>query len=142
MTTVRQMLQKKARGLLAIAPHTSVYDALVLMAEHDIGALVVLDGDELAGMFSERDYARKVILFGKSSRELRVSDVMTRRVVCVKPDTTVDECMAIMTNRRVRHLPVLAGVHAAGIVSIGDVVKELLVEQQFTIAHLERYIAT
>lgn len=142
MTTVRQMLQKKSRGLLAIAPHASVYDALVLMAEHEIGALVVLDGGGLAGMFSERDYARKVILFGKSSRELRVSDVMTRRVVCVNPDTTVDECMAIMTNRRVRHLPVLAGVQTTGVVSIGDVVKELLVEQQFTIAHLERYITT
>lgn len=142
MTTVRQILQKKSRGLLSIAPHASVYDALVTMAGHEVGALVILDGDELVGMFSERDYARKVILFGKSSRELRVSDVMTRRVICVGPDATVEECMAIMTNRRVRHLPVLVGVQPIGLVSIGDVVKELLVEQQFTIAHLERYITT
>lgn len=142
MTTVRQMLQKKVQGLVTITPRASVYDALVLLAEHDIGALVVLEEGELAGMFSERDYARRVILSGRSSKEVPVSEVMTRRVLCVNPGTTVDECMAIMTNRRVRHLPVLAGYEVAGIVSIGDVVKELLGEQQFIIDRLEHYITT
>jgi CBS domain-containing protein len=142
MTTVCQMLQKKDQGLVTIAPQASVYDALVLLAEHDIGALVVLEDGDLAGMFSERDYARRVILSGRSSKEVPVSEVMTRRVLCVNPETTVDECMAIMTNRRVRHLPVLAGYQVAGIVSIGDVVKELLGEQQFIIDRLEHYITT
>jgi CBS domain-containing protein len=142
MTTVRQMLRHKSLELLAVPPHTSVYDALVLMAEHDVGALVVLDGDDLVGVFSERDYARNVILFGRSSRDLRVSDIMTGRVVCVRPDTTVDQCMAMMTARRIRHLPVLSGSQVVGLVSIGDVVKEMLHEQQFLIDRLEHYITT
>jgi CBS domain-containing protein len=142
MATVRQMLQKKSHGLVSIGPQATVYDALVLMAEHEIGALVVLDHGDLSGMFSERDYARRVMLSGRSSKDAQVAEVMTRRVVCVNLETSVDECMAIMTNRHVRHLPVLAGDQVAGLVSIGDVVKALLGEQQFLIERLERYITT
>lgn len=140
MKTVQQMLESKPHRLLSIAPDTSVYDALALMAEKDVGALVVLDGDKLIGIFSERDYARKVILQGKSSRDTRVHDIMTQRVVCVNPNNTVDECMALMTNKRVRHLPVLSDKQVTGVISIGDVVKEMISEQRFIIEQLEQYI--
>jgi CBS domain-containing protein len=140
MKTVQQMLESKPHRLLSIAPDTSVYDALVLMAEKDVGALVVLDGDRLAGIFSERDYARKIILHGKASRETPVSEIMTAKVVCVKPNNTTDECMALMTGRRVRHLPVLSDKKVIGVISIGDVVKEMISEQQFIIEQLEQYI--
>jgi CBS domain-containing protein len=112
------------------------------MAEHDIGALVVLDGSVLAGMLSERDYARKVILLGKSSRDIRVSEIMTQKVVCVGPDQTVDQCMGVMTEKRCRHLPVLEDKRVIGVLSIGDLVKETISEQQFQIAQLESYIMT
>ena len=140
MKTVQQMLESKPHRLLSISPDTSVYDALVLMAEKDVGALVVLDGERLAGIFSERDYARKIILHGKASRETRVADIMTSKVVCVGATNTVDECMALMTGRRVRHLPVLSDKKVVGVISIGDVVKEMLSEQQFIIEQLEQYI--
>ncbi len=112
------------------------------MARYDIGALVVVDDDGIAGMFSERDYARKVILRGKSSRELLVADAMTRQVLTVTLHCTMDDCMAIMTDHHVRHLPVLDGAGVIGLVSIGDVVKAILDEQRFTIEQLEHYIAT
>lgn len=140
MKTVQQMLEGKPHRLLSIAPDTSVYDALALMAEKDVGALVVLEDDKLVGIFSERDYARKIILHGKASRDTRVSDIMTAKVVCVGESNTVDECMALMTGRRVRHLPVLSGKKVVGVISIGDVVKEMLSEQQFIIEQLEQYI--
>jgi CBS domain-containing protein len=127
---------------VSIAPHESVFTALERMAEHDIGALVVLDGPVLAGVLSERDYARKVILLGKSSRDMRVSEIMTHKVVCVGPDQTVDQCMAVMTEKRCRHLPVLEGKRVIGVLSIGDLVKETISEQQFQIAQLESYIMT
>ena len=139
MKTVRQMLHGKT-PLISISPAATVYDALALMAQHDVGALVVLDGDRLAGMFSERDYARKVILHGKASKELAVSEVMTPRVLSVGLDDSVEACMALMTDKRVRHLPVIDGGTVVGVVSIGDVVKALLHEQQFLITQLERYI--
>jgi CBS domain-containing protein len=110
------------------------------MARHDVGALVIVDHGRLTGMFSERDYARKVILHGKTSKELTVSEIMTPRVVCVGPDDSVDVCMSLMTDKHVRHLPVMDGEDVVGIVSIGDVVKTLLHEQQFVITQLERYI--
>jgi CBS domain-containing protein len=141
MKTARQLLDAKP-GVVSIAPHESVFAALERMAEHDIGALVVLDGAVLAGMLSERDYARKVILLGKSSRDIRVSEIMTSRVVCVGPDQTVDQCMAVMTDRRCRHLPVLEDNRVIGVLSIGDLVKETISEQQFQIAQLESYIMT
>ena len=139
MKTVRQMLHGKT-PLISISSTASVYDALSLMARHDVGALVVLDEGRLTGMFSERDYARKVILQGKTSRELAVADVMTPRVLCVGLDDSVEACMSLMTDKRIRHLPVIDGDLVVGIVSIGDIVKALLHEQQFVITQLERYI--
>jgi CBS domain-containing protein len=141
MKTARQLIERKP-GVVSIAPHESVFTALERMAEHDIGALVVLDGPVLAGVLSERDYARKVILLGKSSRDMRVSEIMTHKVVCVGPDQTVDQCMAVMTEKRCRHLPVLEGKRVIGVLSIGDLVKETISEQQFQIAQLESYIMT
>jgi len=139
MRTVRQMLHGKA-PLISISPTSTVYDALAQMARHDVGALVVLEEGRLAGMFSERDYARKVILHGKVSTKLAVADIMTPHVLCVGLDDSVEVCMALMTEKHVRHLPVLDGTVVVGVVSIGDVVKTLLHEQQFVITQLERYI--
>jgi CBS domain-containing protein len=134
------MLEGKQRRLLWIAPDATVFDALKMMAENEVGALIVLDGERLVGIFSERDYARKVILFGKSSRETLVREIMTDKVLCVRPDQTVDQCMALMTDKRVRHLPVLDHKKVIGVISIGDVVKEVISEQQFVISQLEHYI--
>ena len=142
MKTVQHVLHAKSGSVLSIPPDATVYDALVLMARHDVGALVVTDPDHIAGMFSERDYARKVILLGKSSRDLLVADVMTRQVLTVTLHCTIEDCMAIMTDHRVRHLPVVDGSGVIGIVSIGDVVKAMLDDQRFTIRQLEHYIAT
>jgi CBS domain-containing protein len=140
MKTVNEILEAKSHKLLSISPQASVLDALKLMAEKDVGALVVLDGEGLAGIFSERDYARKVILHGKSSKATPVSEIMTHKVVCVRPDQSVEECMALMTDKRIRHLPVLDDRKVIGVISIGDVVKELISEQRFVIEQLEHYI--
>jgi len=140
MKTVQQVLEGKTQKVLSVAPDATVYEALKTMAEHDVGALVVLDGERLSGIFSERDYARKVILFGKSSKETLVREIMTRKVLCVRTDQTVDQCMALMTNKRVRHLPVLDRKKVVGVISIGDVVKEVISEQQHVIEQLENYI--
>lgn len=141
MQTVRGLLRDKGSQVYSVAPETSVYDALNLLAEKSLGALVVLtrEGD-LAGIVSERDYARKVELLGMTARETPVREIMTERVVCVRPDQTVEECMALMTNKRIRHLPVIEGNMLIGIVSIGDVVKAIISEQEFMIAQLENYI--
>jgi CBS domain-containing protein len=140
MKSVRQIIEGKRSRLLSIAPDATVYDALKTMADHEVGALVVLDQGHLVGIFSERDYARKVILHGKSSKETLVSEIMTSRVLCVGPDQTVDQCMALMTDKRVRHLPVLERKQVIGVISIGDVVKEVISEQRFVIEQLEHYI--
>jgi CBS domain-containing protein len=140
MKTVKEILEAKSHKLLSISPQASVLDALKLMADRDVGALVVLDGDDLAGIFSERDYARKIILHGKSSKATAVSEIMTHKVVCVRPDQSVEECMALMTDKRIRHLPVLADRKVIGVISIGDVVKEVISEQRFVIEQLEHYI--
>jgi CBS domain-containing protein len=140
MNTVRQLLEGKTTRLLSISPDASVFEALQLMAAKDVGALVVLEGERLAGIFSERDYARKVVLVGKFSKETAVREIMTPKVLCVRPDQTVDQCMALMTEHRIRHLPVLDGNKVIGVISIGDVVKELLSEQQVIISQLESYI--
>ena len=140
MKTVNEILQAKSHKLLSISPEASVLDALKLMAEKEIGALVVLEGDKLAGIFSERDYARKVILHGKASKDTPVSEIMTHKVVCVGPDQSVEECMALMTDERIRHLPVLEHKRVIGVISIGDVVKEVISEQRFVIEQLEQYI--
>ncbi len=140
MKTVRQMLEGKSRGLCTIGPGASVLDALKLMAEKDIGALLVVENDKLVGIISERDYARKMILHGKSSHDTPVRKIMTERVICVQPDRTVDECMALMTDKRFRHLPVIENDKLIGVLSIGDLVKETISEQQFMIKQLESYI--
>lgn len=142
MTTVRDILDSKSQAVLSVAPDATVYDALQLMADYDVGALVVMEGERLAGIFSERDYARKVILVGKYSKDMRVQEIMTSRVLCANPAHTVDECMALMTEKRVRHLPVLERDKVVGVISIGDVVKEVISQQRFTIEQLEQYIHT
>jgi CBS domain-containing protein len=140
-TTVRQMLTHKP-AVYAVAPDTTVFNALRMMAERNIGAVVVLDGDRLAGIFSERDYARKVALVGRASKDTPVRDIMTPDVVCIDPAWTADECMALMTERRIRHLPVLVDRQVTGVISIGDVVRAVVDEQQMTIRELTHYIAS
>jgi CBS domain-containing protein len=140
MKTVSQLLQDKSGDVWSVSPDSSVFDALKLMAEKNCGALLVMADGKLRGILSERDYARKVILLGKSSHELKVGDIMSDKVVCVAPGQTVDECMALMTNNRIRHLPVLEGGRVVGVLSIGDLVKEVIAEQQRTIRQLESYI--
>ena len=140
MRNVQQLLDGKSIQLLSISPTASVLDALKIMAEKDVGALIVLEGEKLVGIFSERDYARKIILFGKSSHDTAVGEIMTSNVVCVRPAQSADECMSLMTGRRVRHLPVLSDDQVIGVISIGDVVKEMLDDQKRTIDQLEQYI--
>lgn len=139
--TVRSVLNVKGVEVWAVQPDSTVYDALSLMAEKDVGALVVVSEGKIVGMFSERDYARKVILHGKTSRETLVREVMTSSVVTVTPDQTVNECMQIMTRHRIRHLPVVEGEKLAGVVSIGDLVNAIIRAQAETIQQLSSYIA-
>lgn len=141
MKTVQHILTAKDRPVLSTRRTATVYEALSVMALYEVGALVVLEEGDLIGMFTERDYARKVILHGKSSKEIPVADIMTTRVLCVRRDTTVEECMALMTDKRLRHLPVVDGTEVVGMVSIGDVVKTMLDEQEFVIKQLEHYIS-
>jgi CBS domain-containing protein len=140
MKSVKQLLQAKGREIHSIAPDARVFDALKLMADKDVGALVVLEGGRLAGIISERDYARKVILQGKSSHDITVRDIMTGKVITVTPEQSVEECMALMTGKRIRHLPVTEGGRLTGLLSIGDLVKEVIAEQEQTIKQLESYI--
>ncbi|HEY7656145.1 MAG TPA: CBS domain-containing protein [Burkholderiales bacterium] len=140
MKTLKQLLDAKGREVYTISPEASVLDALRLMAEKSVGALIVTEAGKIAGVISERDYARKVILHGKSSHELRVRDIMTSKVITVGPRQTVEECMALMTEKRIRHLPVTEGERLIGVLSIGDLVKEVIAEQQQTIQQLESYI--
>ena len=142
MKTLKQMLAEKQRPLAVVAPRDTVFHALSVMAKHDVGALLVLDGEQLVGIFSERDYARKIILQGKSSKETLVRDIMSERVAYVTPSTTLDECMALMTEKHFRHLPVLDDTgNVLSMISIGDLVKETISSQQFLISELERYIS-
>jgi len=140
MKTIKQLLQSKPGGLCTIGPDANVFDALKLMAEKNIGALLVVKNDKLVGIISERDYARKVVLQGKSSHATPVREIMTERAVCVRPDNTVEECMALMTDKHIRHLPVIEDEKLIGVLSIGDLVKETISEQQFVIQQLESYI--
>ena len=140
MKTVSQLLQGKGSSVWSVTPDSSVYDALKLMAEKNVGALLVMSDGKLRGILSERDYARKVILFGKSSQDLAVREIMSDKVVCVGPIQKVDECMAVMSNKRIRHLPVLDAGKVVGMLSIGDLVKEVIADQQMTIQQLESYI--
>jgi CBS domain-containing protein len=140
MISVSQCLHNKGQEIWSVRSDRSVYEALQLMAEKDIGALLVVDDSKLVGIFSERDYARKVILQGKSSRETLVREIMTPRVVYIHPQQTIEECMALMTEKHIRHLPVMDGERLVGIISIGDVVKAIISEQKFVIEQLESYI--
>ena len=140
MKTLLQLCQAKGSEVYSIRPDARVIEALQLMAQKDIGALPVLDGERLVGIMSERDYARKVILLGRSSQDIEVRDIMTTDVVTVDPGRTVEACMSVMTQKRVRHLPIVEGGKLVGLVSIGDLVKEVIAEQEQTIRQLESYI--
>src|SRR5574342_1019414 len=140
MKTVQQVLRQKGSAFWSVTPETMVYNALRLMAEKDVGALLVLEGSRLVGIISERDYARKVVLKGKSSLDTPVREIMTGRVMCVRPDQTVEECMAMVTEKRIRHLPVVVDDEVVGVVSIGDLVKASIDEKDFLIKQLENYI--
>ena len=140
MKTVQQLLDSKRHRLVSVSPDTTVLDALKLMAEKEIGAVLVIEGELLAGIFSERDYARKVVLHGKSSKDTPVREIMTDEVVCVRPEQTIEDCMGLMTDKRIRHLPVFDSKNVVGVISIGDVVKEMLSEKEFVIKQLESYI--
>ena len=142
MKSVRDILASKGHDVWSIGPDATVFETLQLMAEKEIGAVLVMAGDSAVGMFTERDYARQVILKGKASKDTPVREVMATRVVYVKPDQTIENCMALMTDKRVRHLPVLDQNRVCGVLSIGDVVKAVISEKQFLIEQLENYITT
>ena len=140
MTSVAHLLQAKGHAVWSIPPDASVYEAIKLMADKEVGALLVMEGQRLVGIVSERDYARKVILQGKSSRDTPVREIMTDKVFYVRPEQTVEDCMALMTAHRIRHLPVLDDDRVIGVVSIGDLVKAVISEQEVRIQQLEQYI--
>jgi CBS domain-containing protein len=139
-STVKEFLGQKDRNVWTIDSDATVYDALVKMSKKGIGALVVLENGKLAGIFSERDYARKVVLYGKSSRESKVSEFMTKEITYVKPETTIEECMTLLSKKHIRHLPVMEGEDLVGVITIRDVLKKVIEDQQLTIQNLEDYI--
>ncbi|NPA92107.1 MAG: CBS domain-containing protein [Chloroflexi bacterium] len=138
--TIRQLLNKKGNQVWAISPDATVYQALELMADKDIGAVLVMEGDKLVGIFSERDYARRCILRNRKSKETLVKDLMTTNVVTIEPSATIDDAMELMTRYRIRHLPVVENGKVVGVISIGDVVKAVIENQEHLISHLEGYI--
>lgn len=140
MTTVRHLLDRKGRALFSIEPEDPVLEAIRMMADHHVGALLVMRGTELAGILSERDYARKVVLLGRSSAETPVWQIMSSPVISVSPENSVQDCMRLMTDHHIRHLPVTEGQRVVGMISIGDLVKAVMEEQQQTIEQLESYI--
>ena len=142
MRSVRHLLEAKAPEVFSIGPDAPVIDAIRLMAEKHVGALLVMDGGRLVGIVSERDYARKVVLQGRSSSNTPVREIMTAEVLVVRPDDTADHCMQLVTNRRIRHLPVVAGDEVQGVLSIGDLVRAVIEDQQVELVQLQRYIAS
>lgn len=140
MKTVREMLLKKGNKIHSISPNQKIFEALQLMADKDVGALLVLDGESLVGIISERDYARKVALEGKSSKDSPVSEIMSSKVMYVETDSSTSECMALMINKKIRHLPVYDKGKLVGVISIGDVVNAIIDEKEFEIDQLVRYI--
>lgn len=141
MRRVKEILAGKGKEIWSIGPDATVYDAIHLLAEKEIGALLVLDGDALVGVISERDYARNIILKDKSSRDTHVMDIMTKDVITVGPDEGIDACMGLMTHKRIRHIPVINDGKLIGVLSIGDLVRAVIAEQQSTIVDLEKYIS-
>jgi CBS domain-containing protein len=139
-STVKEILEDKGGTVWTVNSDETVYEALVKMSKKDVGALIVMENGKLAGIFSERDYARKVVLYGKTSKESLVGELMTREVTVIHLDTSIEECMALMTQKRIRHLPVMDGNKFTGIISIGDVVSRIIYDQELTIKNLEDYI--
>ena len=143
MKTLKQLLDEHPRTPISVSPDSTVLSGLELMAKHGIGAVLVMRDERLVGIFSERDYARKVVLLGKSSRETQLSQIMTTKVVYGRPEQTIDEAMALMTDRHIRHMPVMdANQHVIGVISLGDLVQETMSQQAFLIKQLEQYIAS
>jgi CBS domain-containing protein len=142
MKKIKEVLDSKGRDVLSIAPDTSIYEAVTLMAERGVGALLVMEGDRLVGLVGERDCAWKVMLEDRSPRETDVKQIMTKNILCVEPEQTVEEGMALMTDKRIRHLPVVNGDRVEGIISIGDLVKAIIADQQFVIEQLEHYVTS
>ena len=140
MLSVQQLLDQKPKGIFSVQPDDPVITAIRKMAEHHIGALLVMTGDKLVGILSERDYARKVVLLGRSSTETRVAEIMTAKFISVTPKQDAHDCMRLMTDKRIRHLPVVVGDRVVGVLSIGDLVRAVIEEQERTIADLETYI--
>jgi CBS domain-containing protein len=140
MKRISDLLKDKGRDVWSLSPHATVYDAIDEMAQRGVGALLVMDGQQLVGIVSERDYARKVILKGKASRETQILEIMSYPVFCVPPDFTIDETMALMTEKRVRHLPVMLDDRVVGVISIGDVVRAIIADKEFYIQQLVSYI--
>ena len=140
MKTIKELLAGKGQEIWSVKPTATVFEAIALMAEKGVGALMVMDGEKPAGIISERDYARKVILQGRSSQATPVQDIMTSRIIHTSPDRSVEECMTLMTTNKIRHLPVMDAERLVGVISIGDLVKATISEQQSTIEQLERYI--
>lgn len=141
MVTAKQLVELKGSEVWTVAPHQTVYEAIGMMADKNVGSLLVMDGRKLVGIITERHYARNVILKGKTSPDTLVGDIMDRTVVCARPEQSVDECMDLMTRRRVRHLPVLEKGQVVGIISIGDIVKSIIEEKSFIISELHNYIS-
>lgn len=141
MTTVAHILKTKGSAVSSVNPSIMVREALRIMAEKNIGAIVVMENEKLVGIFSERDYARKIILKDKSSKTTPISEIMTEELITVKPETNIDDCMVIMTEKHIRHLPVMEGEKLVGVISIGDLVKNIIEEQKFRIQNLESYIS-
>lgn len=141
MTTVAQLLDYKGRDIWSVSPHDSVFDAIQLMADKGVGALLVMENESLVGIISERDYARKVILKGKSSKQTSINDIMTKDVLFSQLEHSVEECMVLMTDKHIRHLPVVDNKQVVGMISIGDLVKTIIADQKFTIQQLEQYIS-
>ncbi len=140
MNTISEILKKKGSQVWSVTPSTKVFDALKIMADKNVGAVLVIENEQLEGIFSERDYARKVVLEGHSSRELEVKKIMSSKVLFINPQVSVEECMALMIEKHIRHLPVFEDNKISGLISIGDVVKSLLDEKKYTIEQLEHYI--
>jgi CBS domain-containing protein len=140
MVTVKQMLEEKGSEVWTISPEATVYEALKIMADKDIGALIVVENDQVVGIISERDYARKVMLRAKSSLDTPVKDIMSTEIYYVEPEVSAEECMALMTEKRIRHLPVMENGKLIGVISIGDAVKSIISTQKVTIEHLQNYI--